>query len=1056
MFNNKQKHHLSDQPEAQKLIQFIIRAQQIAQQDPQQERGYAMVIVSIVSVVMFSMMGAYLLVTNISRSSTNAYVDGTNTFYAAESGLNKRADQLRQKFVGYAVPTGLSPGQVTKASPVTPGNIVNCFPIAVSTSSSVLGDDFECRNYAFKYNNNSAAVTGSGGTIQATNISKQIDYTAFTFVADKTIYDPTSTVEAPVPSVIPSGQMYAGLNSQQYRYTVYSTAAKVDPTDPVGSSQRGDAKTVLQMDFKSQIIPLFQFAAFYDRDLEINSTTPMTLTGRVHTNGNLYVQPTPLTSVNPDINFLNKVTVTGDIYNRVDAQYTPSAQLSGITRVSLGTTFATFPPYSASVEDPLRVDQISTLLGQVANQNNGVQPLNPPAPGFLRKRNYYTNAIGEYFGKADLRLEMTPNSPIPFKFTAIQSGANARGGTCATTFTVGQDPAQNYIDPRREGSNFKCTQLSLGQITSLQQPVLVLTRGSTEEEARFCAQPTDGSTDRLRDILNYASVTADPTTTGLSAAQIDKVLRALQVAVSAFRQPLDYANVSAAGALPANLQTTFASLLADPTLNIGLNAAEISAISTASPASIAKARKSCFLPAPVVSIAQNHGYNGNTPPTQPAILAPGGGGGETESTPSPPSSVISFLLDEILGIKAANAQVLNPTSRGLYDLREWRELQVIQTNIESLTVWNRDGRFVSLSSADLTVPAVNTDLVAALNSSNATTAPTNPPATDAFSGNSVLFVRALPSGSTVGSFDHLGLAAADTTERGLVLHTSVDDHLDGSVGGTPDAFGDPTQPIYKLKPDGSEVLDGTGNRIILDYYRLYPHNQATGWKQNTPYAFAVNGGRNLPGAMTVASDQSIYLQGDYNTIAKKPAAIMADTITTLSVNCLSANQTQDPFNVPTANVNCVINWWNLNPARTQPWAVGAIDSPVGVMYGAQTTSVNAAFLSFTNQSWGNLGSGRGYGSRYYSGGLNNYMRFLENWNGQNFNYNGSLVSLGTPLEFGGGYRAGGQARTPLLPPSYFNAPNRNFNYDTSFNAFPSLPPMTPSVIYLQQDVFRRN
>jgi hypothetical protein len=308
MFNHQQKHNLSERTESKKLIQFILRAQQIAQQDPHQENGYAMVIVSIVSVVMFSMMGAYLLVTNISKSSTNAYVDGTNTFYAAESGLNKRADQLRQKFVGYAVPTGLSPGQVTRADAVTPGNIVNCFPVAVSTSSTVLSDDFECRNYAFKYNNNSAVVTGSGGTTQATDISKQIDYTAFTFVADKTIYDPTSAVAAPVPTVIPSGQLYAGLNSQQYRYTVYSTAAKVDPTDPVGSSQRGDAKTVLQMDFKSQIIPLFQFAAFYDRDLEINSTTPMTLTGRVHTNANLYVQPTPLTSINPDINFLSKVT----------------------------------------------------------------------------------------------------------------------------------------------------------------------------------------------------------------------------------------------------------------------------------------------------------------------------------------------------------------------------------------------------------------------------------------------------------------------------------------------------------------------------------------------------------------------------------------------------------------------------------------------------------------------------------------------------------------------------------------------------------------------------
>ena len=78
------------------------------------------------------------------------------------------------------------------------------------------------------------------------------------------------------------------------------------------------------------------------------------------------------------------------------------------------------------------------------------------------------------------------------------------------------------------------------------------------------------------------------------------------------------------------------------------------------------------------------------------------------------------------------------------------------------------------------------------------------------------------------------------------------------------------------------------------------------------------------------------------------------------------------------------------------------------------------------------------------------MRFVEDWGGQSFNYSGSLVSLGTPLEFAGGFRSAGQEF------SYFEPPGRNFNYDTSFNAFPSLPPMTPSVIYLQQDVFRRN
>ncbi len=168
----------------------------------------------------------------------------------------------------------------------------------------------------------------------------------------------------------------------------------------------------------------------------------------------------------------------------------------------------------------------------------------------------------------------------------------------------------------------------------------------------------------------------------------------------------------------------------------------------------------------------------------------------------------------------------------------------------TLNIGLSNAQIVSLSAADLTVPATTTDLVAALNSSDATIAATNPSAAD---------------------------------------------------------------------------------------------------------AFAVNGGRNLPSAMTIASDRAIYLQGDYNTIGRKPAAIMADTISVLSVNCVSP-----------------------------------------------------------------------------------------------FNYNGSLVSLGTPLEFSGWYRSGGNSD------SYFNPPNRNYTYDTSFNAFPSLPPMTPSVIYLQQDVFRRN
>jgi hypothetical protein len=1062
MFNHQQKHHLSERTESKKLIQFILRAQQIAQQNPQQESGYAMVIVSIVSVVMFSMLGAYLLVTNISKSSTNAYVDGTNTFYAAESGLNKRADQLRQKFVGYAVPTGLSPGQVTKADAVTPGNIVNCFPVAVSTSSTVLTDDFECRNYAFKYNNNSAVVSGSGGTTQATNVSKQIDYTAFTFVADKTIYDPTSGVAAPVRTTIPSGQPYAGLNAQQYRYTIYSIAAKVDPANPASSLQRGDAQTVLQMDFKSQIIPLFQFAAFYAQDLEINSTTAMSVTGRIHTNANLYVQPIPFVSLGiVDTEFLNEITVAGSIYNRVDAQ--PTTQ-NGKTRVLISSspnTYEYFPDYGTIGTSPLAATDINKFSGRVANTNNGVVPLNPPEPSVLRKRNYHTGQIGAYYSKADLRLEMTPARAIPFNFTSIQSGTNARGGTCTTAFTPGQDPPANYIDSARQGSNFKCTQFNLGQITSLQQPVLVLTRDSTEEEAKFCALPTDGSTDRHRNILNYAAVTADPTTVSLGAAKIDKVLRALQVAISAARMPMDYENVTSTGKLENDVRSTFATLLDDSTLNIDLTADQIDKISKASPASIAKARRSCFLPAPIQVIAKNRGYNGNTPPTPPPIVDDSGWG--TPSTPPAlPDKIISRLLD-VIGIAPANAATLSADVEGMYDWREYRSIRTLQTNIESLTVWNRDGRFVSLSEADLTDPATAANLTVALNSGNPTIASTYPPTADVAAGNGLLFVRApINSSAPAGSFDRLGLAAADTTEAGLVFYASVNDFLDGSTTrttpGVQDAKGDLNQKIYKLDANYNPVIDpATGSAIVLDYYRLYPSSK--GYAGFSPYAFAFNGGKNLPAPMTIATDQATYLQGDYNTITKKPAAVMADTITMLSVNCLSPDTKADPFNIPTAEINCVINPYTSEAySKDSPWTGGLwtgglkkIQSSLGRMYVAKTTSINAALLSFTKRSSGNLGINRGTAYvNSYSGGLNNYMRLLEDWSGQTLNYSGSMVSLGSPLEFQGSYRIAGSTE------SYFNAPIRNFNYETDFNSFPKLPPMTPSVVYLQQDVFRRN
>jgi hypothetical protein len=165
----------------------------------------------------------------------------------------------------------------------------------------------------------------------------------------------------------------------------------------------------------------------------------------------------------------------------------------------------------------------------------------------------------------------------------------------------------------------------------------------------------------------------------------------------------------------------------------------------------------------------------------------------------------------------------------------------------------------------------------------------------------------------------------------------------------------------------------------------------------------------------VATDQAIYLQGDYNNIGKQSAAVMGDTIMVLSNAC-----------------------WDDTLGVKGPTTNECGRATAGSRGNATNTTINAAFLARTDVSNPTVTPAK------YSGGLHNMMRFLESWNGINFNYTGSLVSIGSPAEFSGAFNT-----------SYYRPPIRNWSYDASFNQFNLLPPLSPRVIYLQQQVFGR-
>ena len=197
--------------------------------------GFAVVTVLLMAVVLMALLATMFAITNLEIRSTRTSADITSGFYAAEAGLNLRGELIRREFQGYRRPSGTSPD----------GG--NC-------ATSAGGGDFAC------------ATT----TINHRSVTTYVE-------EDPRNNDPDDTERI---ITVPPGETFAGLSAIQYRYSVHAEA--VPPND-----ERPEA--LLEMIFRVRLVPMFQFAAFYDKDLEILPGPNMTLDGRVHANGDIYL-----------------------------------------------------------------------------------------------------------------------------------------------------------------------------------------------------------------------------------------------------------------------------------------------------------------------------------------------------------------------------------------------------------------------------------------------------------------------------------------------------------------------------------------------------------------------------------------------------------------------------------------------------------------------------------------------------------------------------------------------------------------------------------------------
>jgi len=197
----------------------------------------------------------------------------------------------------------------------------------------------------------------------------------------------------------------------------------------------------------------------------------------------------------------------------------------------------------------------------------------------------------------------------------------------------------------------------------------------------------------------------------------------------------------------------------------------------------------------------------------------------------------------------------------------------------------------------------------------------------------------------------------------------------------------------------------------------------------------VNGGLNQlpsngPQGLTVASENPVYVQGNYNACGlptascnsngfngsnHRSAAIIADAVTLLSRNWNDANSFNTPHNH--AARTAATTWYRM-----------------GVISGK---GINFPFPNNNGLDAANYGS---------DGGAHNFMRFVENWGSAIFNYRGSMISLFTSRQSVGTWKCCRNVYSP---------PDRSVAFDEEFLVPSMLPPRTPMFRDINTLTFRQ-
>ncbi len=830
--------------------------------------------------------------------------------------------------------------------------------------------------------------------------------------------------QPPVTSTIPEGP-YAGLVSLRDSWRLDTTARAAD-------ARNTDVK--LTRTFYNHLVPIFQFAAFYDGDMEFFPGGTMNIAGRVHTNGNLYLN-------GADLHFGSAVTSAGEIVHDVarngsspfysgDHVYVTNGSGSEklVTKGSVtdgpdtkhndsdvpdGTTNGTWETFRTQFNDNL-IAHAPKL--QLPIQVNGGDPVEVIKRG--RSADSNVIAASRYYNKACIRVTLDDSQsrlPGGTGGRRLDGDANGLGGLTSAT-NRGYTPRvmkDGYQATRINGFRFFTGASYAGSsyYTSANPRQTWIKVELVSSNNADPGHPT--TTDITEDFLSLG-MTEKVTLPGSSGNVTFGDDRAI-LKMQRFTIPGAPLRVSSTTLFAAGQGT------ASPTVKSSKN---VYTYDTAG-----------SMPFSCVA------YNSTTPSSSNYYLT-----GEDTNVLSPSTKKVK------LNASSAIYQLV-PVPIEMFDTREGLFHDSVGLT-GSPTQASMDTQWTSLYVTNGLIPVRGVMSLIDVDVAN---------------------LKRYVDGTWNSAFQN-GLSSSDVPNadgRGLILYVS-DRRGDADYDGVYDM-----ENLFVTAPSSTETgaaqrgedLSGANNpgevqltpdgQVQVDYtWESAPYSTSveSDWAAVSDHqyfrrAVRLINGTTLPGTstkgFTLASENGVYILGNYNATGVSnssglstpaqyqgtsvPASVVADAVTILSRSWNDGKSFRRPLDYYTSD--------------------GTYDRYVPSGY---DTTVRAALLmglskssSVTSPNQGGIAnsSNPSANTQNLNGGVHNFPRFLEYWNTR-CSYCGSMIGLFYSRVSNGTYKFGGG--------HVYSAPERNWTFDTNFLIPSQLPPGTPFLQYVQLTGFRES